>query len=147
MFAGDYYKHKKGGYYERYFEVATHSEDLSPMIIYRSVKVNPNDEKTWVRPASMWDEVDENGVARFTPVTEDDFVTLSYYNFRCPVCAHDPSFGAKYFSKLDLVADISFRFCEFCGYESLSFDKIEWAYEKTEDLIKPLAERALRMVK
>lgn len=48
-----YYRHFKGGYYYL-VEVATHSETLEPMVVYRALY---GERKLWVRPASMWTEV------------------------------------------------------------------------------------------
>ena len=58
------YRHFKGGVYEA-VAVASHSETLEPMVVYRNVESG----QYWVRPASMWNEtVDYNGVKvlRFT---------------------------------------------------------------------------------
>ena len=51
------YRHFKGGIY-RVIGIAKHSEDLSPMVVYQSLK----DDSYWVRPAEMWNEtVDRDG--------------------------------------------------------------------------------------
>ena len=63
------YRHFKGGMY-RVLYVAKHSEDLSPMVVYQSMK----DGSFWVRPASMWNEtVERDGKCflRFQYVGED----------------------------------------------------------------------------
>lgn len=63
------YRHFKGKEYE-VLGVATHSEDLSDMVIYRQLYGNHG---VWVRPASMWEEtVEHNGekVTRFTLIEE-----------------------------------------------------------------------------
>ena len=62
------YRHFKGNEYEVLF-VATHSESLEPMVVYKALYGDT--EKIWVRPASMWNEdVVHNSVTqkRFTPV-------------------------------------------------------------------------------
>ena len=52
------YRHFKGGEYELLF-VASHSETLEPMVVYRALY---GDGGVWVRPASMWLEiVDKDG--------------------------------------------------------------------------------------
>ena len=59
------YRHFKGGEYELLF-VATHSETLEPMVVYRALY---DEGGCWVRPRSMWCEmVEHNGqrVRRFT---------------------------------------------------------------------------------
>ena len=59
------YHHFKGNMYE-VLCVATHSESLEPMVVYRALY---GDGGTWVRPASMWNEtVEHEGetVTRFT---------------------------------------------------------------------------------
>ena len=59
------YRHFKGKEYEVLY-VATHSETLEPMVIYRPLY---GDRGVWVRPASMWnEEVNRDGVTyrRFT---------------------------------------------------------------------------------
>lgn len=59
------YRHFKGNEYE-VLGIARHSEDLSEMVIYRSLY---KDGGLWARPACMWDEtVEYNGVMtkRFT---------------------------------------------------------------------------------
>ena len=49
------YRHFKGNEYE-VIDVATHSETLEPMVVYRSLY---GETKLWVRPASMWEELVE----------------------------------------------------------------------------------------
>ena len=59
------YRHFKGNTYE-VITVATHSETLEEMVVYRALY---GDGGVWVRPASMWNEtVEHNGetVSRFT---------------------------------------------------------------------------------
>lgn len=46
------YLHFKGNMYE-VMCVATHSESLEPMVVYRALY---GDGGVWVRPASMWNE-------------------------------------------------------------------------------------------
>lgn len=63
------YKHFKGNEYE-VLAVATHSETLEPMVVYRALY---GDGGIWVRPLSMWNEtVELNGVKqkRFIYVDE-----------------------------------------------------------------------------
>ena len=58
------YRHYKGNTYE-VTGIAIHSETLEEMVIYKALY---GDGKTWVRPASMWNElVEVNGtkVPRF----------------------------------------------------------------------------------
>ena len=51
------YRHFKGREYELLF-VATHSETLEPMVVYRALY---GERGIWVRPAAMWDEEIERG--------------------------------------------------------------------------------------
>ena len=52
------YRHFKGKEYEL-IGVAKHSEDLSPMVVYKALY---GDGGLWVRPANMWTEiVDRDG--------------------------------------------------------------------------------------
>ena len=63
------YVHFRGGEYEL-LSVASHSETLEPMVIYRALY---GDRGLWVRPAAMWDEIVEHEgrrVKRFTPADE-----------------------------------------------------------------------------
>ena len=54
------YRHFKGNEYE-VIGIARHSEDESPMVVYRALY---GDGGIWVRPASMWNEmVTRNGGA------------------------------------------------------------------------------------
>ena len=65
------YIHFKGNEYE-VTGMATHSETLEEMVIYRALY---GDGGVWVRPAAMWDEIVEyNGrrVKRFTHEDELD---------------------------------------------------------------------------
>lgn len=53
------YRHFKGNEYE-VLAVATHSETLEPMVVYRALY---GDGGVWVRPLSMWNEtVERDGV-------------------------------------------------------------------------------------
>lgn len=64
------YRHFKGKEYELLF-VATHSETLEPMVVYRALY---GERGVWVRPAAMWSElVERDGYRgpRFTPVEGD----------------------------------------------------------------------------
>ena len=63
------YQHFKGNRYELLY-VATHSETLEPMVVYRALY---GDGGIWVRPAHMWSEhVEKDGYSgpRFAPVNE-----------------------------------------------------------------------------
>ena len=60
------YLHFKGKEYE-VIGMATHSESLEPMVVYRQLD---GDGSLWVRPAAMWNEtIERNGklYKRFTP--------------------------------------------------------------------------------
>ncbi len=63
------YRHFKGREYELIC-VATHSETLEPMVVYRALY---GDQGLWVRPAAMWaetvDREDYQG-PRFVKVAE-----------------------------------------------------------------------------
>ena len=63
------YRHFKGKEYELLF-VATHSETLEPMVVYRALY---GERGVWVRPAAMWSEMIGHGgqaVRRFTYIGE-----------------------------------------------------------------------------
>ena len=63
------YRHFKGGEYE-VLGVASHSETLEPMVVYRALY---GEGGLWVRPASMWNQwVERDGYAgpRFTFVED-----------------------------------------------------------------------------
>ena len=63
------YRHFKGNEYE-VIGIAKHSEDLSPMVIYRALY---GEGGLWVRPAHMWNEtVERDGKVfpRFTWIGE-----------------------------------------------------------------------------
>ena len=65
------YRHFKGGEYE-VLCIARHSEDESPMVVYRPLY---NDSGLWVRPADMWNETvvrDGRTYTRFVRVEEQD---------------------------------------------------------------------------
>ncbi|MBR1709638.1 MAG: DUF1653 domain-containing protein [Clostridia bacterium] len=49
------YRHFKGNEYE-VIAIAKHSEDESPMVVYRALY---GDGGVWVRPADMWNEAVE----------------------------------------------------------------------------------------
>ena len=52
------YRHFKGKEYQL-LGIATHSETMEPMVIYRALY---GEQGLWVRPASMWTEhVDRDG--------------------------------------------------------------------------------------
>lgn len=64
------YRHFKGNEYE-VIGVASHSETLEPMVVYRALYGQGG---LWVRPASMWnDTVERDGVTyrRFTYIEEE----------------------------------------------------------------------------
>jgi hypothetical protein len=46
------YRHYKGNYYE-VISMATHSESLESMVVYRALY---GSKGVWVRPAHMWNE-------------------------------------------------------------------------------------------
>lgn len=61
------YRHYKGREYA-VIGMATHSETLEPMVVYRALY---GDGAVWVRPASMWyDRIDTKDgiVTRFTKI-------------------------------------------------------------------------------
>ena len=63
------YRHFKGGEYE-VLGVASHSETLEPMVVYRALY---GERGLWVRPAAMWNEwVERDGYAgpRFIPLED-----------------------------------------------------------------------------
>ena len=63
------YRHYKGKRYEL-LDIATHSETLEAMAVYRQLY---GDGKMWVRPLSMWSETverDGNTYTRFVPKEE-----------------------------------------------------------------------------
>ena len=65
------YRHFKGGEYE-VLGIARHSEDESPMVVYRPLD---NDSGLWVRPADMWNETvvrDGRTYTRFLRVEGQD---------------------------------------------------------------------------
>lgn len=65
------YQHFKGNRYQLLY-VASHSETLEPMVVYRALY---GEGGIWVRPASMWDEhVDKDGYSgpRFAWVGESE---------------------------------------------------------------------------
>ncbi len=65
------YLHYKGKPYQ-VIEMATHSETLEPMVVYRPLY---GDQSLWVRPAGMFSEsVEVNGelIARFEYIGEED---------------------------------------------------------------------------
>ena len=61
------YRHFKGGEYEL-IGVASHSETLEPMVVYRALY---GDGGLWVRPVKMWNEIvdkPEYHGPRFIPI-------------------------------------------------------------------------------
>ena len=64
------YRHFKGREYEVLF-LATHSETLEPMVVYRALY---GDQGVWVRPAARWNEQvmkDGEMVSRFSRLEKD----------------------------------------------------------------------------
>ena len=64
------YRHFKGNFYE-VLHIARHSEDESPMVVYRALY---GDGGVWVRPAEMWTEIvtrNEKTFRRFEKVSDD----------------------------------------------------------------------------
>ena len=65
------YRHFKGNEY-RVIGMASHSETLEPMVVYRALY---GERGIWVRPAAMWNEtVTREGKTfrRFTPIEEEE---------------------------------------------------------------------------
>ena len=65
------YRHYKGNNYEL-IGVASHSETLEPMVVYRALY---GERGLWVRPAAMWPEPVETPagiVSRFTYIGEKE---------------------------------------------------------------------------
>ncbi|MCI2057405.1 MAG: DUF1653 domain-containing protein [Oscillibacter sp.] len=60
-----YYRHFKGNKYE-VLGMATHSETMEPMVIYRALY---GEHGVWVRPASMWNEEIERDGKKFRRFT------------------------------------------------------------------------------
>lgn len=61
------YRHFKGGEYEL-LGIASHSETLEPMVVYRALY---GEGGLWVRPVAMWSEIverDDYRGPRFIPV-------------------------------------------------------------------------------
>ena len=64
------YRHFKGNEYEVLY-IATHSETLEPMVVYRALYGKGG---VWVRPATMWNEaIERDGKVfqRFTYIGEE----------------------------------------------------------------------------
>ena len=64
------YRHFKGKEYELLY-IATHSETLEPMVVYRALY---GECGVWVRPLSMWSEVvlhEGREVPRFSLISEN----------------------------------------------------------------------------
>ena len=64
------YRHYKGKRYEL-LDIATHSETLEPMVVYRALY---GEGGIWVRPAAMWNETvlhEGKEVRRFTWIGEE----------------------------------------------------------------------------
>jgi Protein of unknown function (DUF1653) len=139
-------RHKKGGYYEVQGR-AKHSETLEEMVIYRSIKDRRADEETWVRPASMFDGVDESGVPRFAPVTDDDFVRVEKYAVQCPGCYCAVPVGEfKTHSGAANAARIQSH-CPTCDEGFDEYDESDWVMDTSlSRLLRPLAARHLEGV-
>ena len=61
------YRHYKGNEYE-VIGIASHSETLEPMVIYRALY---GEGGLWARPAGMWNEfIEDKGVNRFTRISD-----------------------------------------------------------------------------
>ena len=63
------YRHFKGNEYEVLY-VATHSETMEPMVVYRALY---GEGGVWVRPAAMWnEEILRNGkrIRRFVRIED-----------------------------------------------------------------------------
>ncbi len=63
------YEHYKGKKYQL-IGIADHSETLEKMVIYKALY---DEEKLWVRPASMWNEiveVDGKRISRFSLISD-----------------------------------------------------------------------------
>ena len=59
------YRHFKGKEYEVLY-VATHSETMEPMVVYRALY---GERGVWVRPAAMWNETVERDGKTFRRFT------------------------------------------------------------------------------
>jgi len=59
------YRHFKGGEYEL-IGIASHSETLEPMVVYRALY---GEGGLWVRPAAMWSEIIERDGKTFPRFT------------------------------------------------------------------------------
>lgn len=59
------YRHFKGNEYE-VICIARHSEDTSPMVVYRALY---GERGIWVRPAQMWNETVERDGKTYTRFT------------------------------------------------------------------------------
>lgn len=69
------YRHFKGNEYE-VLAMATHSETLEPMVVYRALY---GERGVWVRPAAMWNELverDGKTFRRFTYIGPGDVRAL-----------------------------------------------------------------------
>lgn len=76
---GGYYKHYKNKLYQ-VLDLAKHSEDLSPMVIYKSLYDNPL-SKVWARPQDMFLEKLESGEPRFQLLRPDQWpVAFQYFH-------------------------------------------------------------------
>lgn len=62
------YRHFKGNEYEVLY-VATHSETMEPMVVYRALY---GEGGVWVRPADMWNEEIVRDGKRFRRFTRID---------------------------------------------------------------------------
>ena len=70
------YQHFKGGKY-KVLDIATNSETMATMVVYKALY---GDEKVWVRPLEMWNEIVEyNGIkrSRFKLLSEKEQIKIS----------------------------------------------------------------------
>lgn len=93
------YRHFKGGEYE-VLGIATHSETLEPMVVYRALY---GEKALWVRPAAMWGELVERGGViqpRFAPMEGEEEPLLFVCLPSCSTCRRARDFlnsrGWKY---------------------------------------------------
>ena len=68
MIVNGIYQHYKGNYY-KVLSVAQNSETLEDMVVYKALY---GDNKIWVRPARMWEEVVDGHRPRFQWVGTDN---------------------------------------------------------------------------
>ena len=111
------YRHYKGNLYE-VVGMAKHSETTEDMVIYQPLYGEGN---TWVRPASMWDELVVVGgktVRRFERVEDDRIIiavktTGIYCLPSCKSRAPLPK-NVVYFATIEQAQQAGFRACKRC---------------------------------